>query len=214
MRPDWPYDSAQPVAPWDGSRTNGRTIQKVHVMATATRLITAEEYARLPDRGVPTELIGGEVVEMNMPSPRHGEVCVNIAFLLREFLKGRNLGRVIGNDGGIITKRNPDSVRGGDVWYISYQKVPKGPVADHYLTVPPDIVFEVLSKDDRWPRVLAKVAEYLAVGVPVVCVVNPRDETVRLYFPDDPEIVLTSADELTFPNQLPGFAVLVQRLFE
>jgi len=183
-------------------------------MATATRLITAAEYARLPDRGVPTELVRGEIVEMNMPFPRHGQVCINIAFLLRDYLKGHNLGHVIGNDAGIITRRDPDTVRGGDVWYVSYQKMPKGPLPNDYLPVPPDIVFEVLSENDRWPRVYAKIAEYLAVGVPVVCIVDPRDETVRLYFPDDPEIVLTSADELTLPNQLPGFSVLVQRLFE
>jgi len=183
-------------------------------MATATRLITAAEYARLPDRGVPTELVRGEIVEMNMPFPRHGQVCINIAFLLRDYLNGHNLGHVIGNDAGIITRRDPDTVRGGDVWYVSYQKMPKGPLPNDYLPVPPDIVFEVLSENDRWPRVYAKIAEYLAVGVPVVCIVDPRDETVRLYFPDDPEIVLTSADELTLPNQLPGFSVLVQRLFE
>lgn len=183
-------------------------------MATATRPITAEEYTRLPDRGVPTELVRGEIVEMNMPFPRHGQVCVNIAVQLREFLSGRNLGHVISNDAGIITERDPDTVRGGDVWYVSYQKVPKGPLPNEYLAVPPDIVFEVFSRDDRWPRLYAKVAEYLDVGVPVVCVVNPSDETVRLFFADEPEVILTSADELTFPNQLPGFAVLVQRLFE
>jgi Uma2 family endonuclease len=183
-------------------------------MATATHPITAEEYARLPDRGVPTELVRGEIVEMNVPFPRHGQVCVNVAFQLREFLSGRNLGHVISNDAGIITERDPDTVRGGDVWYVSSQKVPKGPLPNDYLPVPPDIVFEVFSKDDRWPRVYAKVAEYLDVGVPVVCVVNPHDETVRLFFADEPEVILTAADELTFPNQLPGFSVLVQRLFE
>jgi len=183
-------------------------------MATTTQRITAEEYARLPDRGVPTELVRGEVIEMNMPFPRHGQVCVNIAFLLRDFLKGRNLGHVISNDAGIITERDPDTVRGGDVWFVSYQKVPKGPLPNDYLSFPPDIVFEVLSKDDRWPRVYAKVAEYLDVGVPVVCVVDPRNETVRLYFPEEPEVTLTAADDLEFPNQLPGFSVLVQQLFE
>jgi Uma2 family endonuclease len=100
------------------------------------------------------------------------------------------------------------------VWYVSYQKVKKGPLPDEYLSVPPDIVFEVLSRDDRWKDLYAKVAEYLAVGVPVVCVVNPKDETARLFFADEPEVILTAADELTFPNQLPGFSVLVQRLFE
>ena len=183
-------------------------------MATATQRITAEEYARLPEWDVPTELVRGEIIEMNVPYPRHGEVCINIAYLLRAYLKDRNVGRVIGNDGGIITGRDPDTVRGGDVWYVSYQKVPKGPLPNNYLPVAPDIVFEVFSKDDRWPNVYAKVAEYLAVGVPVVCVVNPKDETARLFFADEPEVILTAADELTFPTQLPGFSVQVQQLFE
>jgi Uma2 family endonuclease len=183
-------------------------------MATATRLITAEEYARLPDRGVPTELVRGEVVEMNVPFPRHGQVCVKIARIIGDFADDHEIGHVLSNDAGIVTERDPDTVRGGDVWYVSYQKVPKGSLPNSYLPIPPDIVFEVLSKHDRWPDVYTRVAEYLNAGVAVVCVVDPRDETVRLYFPDAPEIVLTAADELTFPNQLPGFSVLVQRLFE
>jgi Uma2 family endonuclease len=183
-------------------------------MATATRLITAEEYARLPDSGVPTELVRGEVVAMNMPFPRHGQLCVRISRVIGDFAEQRQLGHVLSNDAGIVTSRSPDTVRGGDVWYVSYEKFPAGPLPNSYLPVPPDIVFEVLSEHDRWPNVYAKVAEYLEVGVPVVCVVDPRDETVRLYFADQPESILTAADELTFPNQLPGFAVLVQRLFE
>lgn len=183
-------------------------------MATATHRITAEEYARLPDRGVPTELVRGEVIEMNPPYARHGQLCSRIDRIVGIFVDNHDLGHVMCNDAGIVTERNPDTVRGGDVWYISYQKVPKGPLPNDYLPVPPDIVCEVLSEHDRWSNVYAKVSEYLEVGVPVVCVVDPRDETVRLYFPDAPEVVLTADDELTFPNQLPGFSVLVQRLFE
>lgn len=183
-------------------------------MATATRLITAEEYARLPDRGVPTELVRGEIVEMNPPYPRHGRICSRIDRIIGRYLDEHDIGELYTNDAGIITERDPDTVRGGDVWYVSYQKIPKGPLPNDYFPVPPDIVFEVLSENDRRTRVYAKVAEYLAVGVPVVCIVDPADETVHLYFPDKPELTLTAADELTFPNQLPGFSVLVQRLFE
>ena len=39
--------------------------------------LTAEEYAKLPDRGVPTELVRGRVIEMNVPAPRHGQICAN-----------------------------------------------------------------------------------------------------------------------------------------
>jgi Uma2 family endonuclease len=183
-------------------------------MATATRLITAGEYARLPDRGVPTELVRGEVVETHPPYVRHGRVCSRITRVIGRYLDENDTGDMHPNDAGIVTGRDSDAVRGGDVWYAGYQTFPNGPVPDDYLPVPQDFVFEVLSRDDRWPRVCAEVAEYLAVGAAVVCVVDPRDETVRLYFPDAPEMVLTAADEPAFPNQLPGCSVLVQRLLE
>lgn len=183
-------------------------------MTTATALITAEEYLRMTDLEGPTELVRGEIEHLNQPSPRHGIICNEVGWVLTSFVKQHKLGYVIANDGGIITERHPDTVRGGDVSFVSYQKVPKGSLQDAYLTVPPDIVIEVLSKSDRWPRVLQKVAEYLSAGVPVVCVLDPRNETARLYFADQPELVLTADDQLTFPNQLPGFSVRVGSLFE
>lgn len=33
-------------------------------------LLTAEQYALLPDSGLPTELVRGKAVEMNRPFPR------------------------------------------------------------------------------------------------------------------------------------------------
>lgn len=184
-------------------------------MATATTaLITAEEYLRMTDLEGPTELVRGEIEVLNQPTPRHGKVCNKVGRVIGNFVEDLDLGHVVSNDGGIITERNPDTVRGGDVWFVSYQKVPRGADDDQYFAVPPDLVIEVLSKSDRWPRVLQKVAEYLNVGVPVVCVLDSRDKTARLYFADAPEIVLTRNDDLTFPNQLPGFSVRVGELFE
>jgi Uma2 family endonuclease len=84
----------------------------------------------------------------------------------------------------------------------------------HYLDVSPDLVFEVKSPSDRWSKMLTKIGEYLQAGVPVVCVLDPETETARLYFADEPEITLEASDELTFPNQLPGFRVPVRALFE
>ncbi len=183
-------------------------------MATATTLITAEEYAALPDTGVPTELVRGEIVEMNQPMPRHGQVCGNAYYYMRDFAQKNDRGHVACNDAGILTGQDPDTVRGGDVWFVSYAKVPRGPLPDTYLDVPPDIVFEVRSDSDRWAKVLEKVAEYLNAGVGVVCVLDPDTETARLYYSDKPEVILTADDELTFPEQLPGFRVPVKRLFE
>src|SRR5262245_41999158 len=132
--------------------------------ATPT-LMTAEEYERLPDSGTPTELVRGHVVTMNPPFPFHGYVCGNIAFYVRGYTEPQELGRVFINDSGVITEREPDTVRGADVAIYSYARLPKGALPKRgYLQVVPDLVFEVRSPDDRLPQLLAKVAEYLAAG--------------------------------------------------
>lgn len=176
--------------------------------------ITAEEYARMPDPGYPTELVRGEIVRMNQPVPRHGQVCARISHHLMTYVDQHDCGHILINDSGIITERDPDTVRGGDVWYVSYDKIPSRPLPSRYLDVPPDLVVEVKSASDRWSKLLAKIGEYLQAGVQVVCVLDPDSETARLYFPEEDEVTLTAKDELTFPNQLPGFRIPVRALFE
>lgn len=183
-------------------------------MATATRPITAEEFARMPPTGVPTEPVRGEIVEMHIPKPRHGQVTGNIYYHLRQFAESDDLGHVVCNDAAIVVERDPDTVRRGDVWFIRYQKVPKGPLPWDCLEIPPDMVVEVKSEFDRWSDIHLKVAEYVNAGVAVVCVLDPDNETARLYFPDQPDVFLDREQDLTFPDLLPGFTVKVRVLFE
>src|SRR5262249_42245908 len=51
----------------------------------AEHLLTAQEYLQLPDRGVPTELVRGKVVEMNVPTPRHGQICGKVARIVGHY---------------------------------------------------------------------------------------------------------------------------------
>ena len=168
-------------------------------MSIIDRLVTAEEYALLPDRGRLTELVRGKVVEMNMPFPRHGQVCVKVAQLLANFSDQHSLGHVLSNDSGVITQRAPDTVRGADVAFYSYRKLPKGPLPTHYLDVVPDVVFQVRSPGDRWGELMTKVAEYLNAGVQTVCVVDPENETVHVQDAGRAPQTLTGSDELVLP---------------
>lgn len=184
-------------------------------MATVeTALITAAEYGRMPDNGQRTELVRGRIVPMNMPAPRHGQICGQIVFLLKSHLAANDLGHVVSNDSGVLTERDPDTVRGGDVAFYSYRKVPKGPLPEGYLPVPPDLVFEVRSPDDRWNKILAKVAEYLNAGVSVVCVLDPAPRTIHVYPADQPEHVLEVDDNLELPSVLGSMRVPVRSFFE
>lgn len=180
-------------------------------MATET-LITAKQFSQMPDNGVPRELVRGEVVEMNVPGFRHGEICAEIAGVLREFVKPRKLGRVTTNDSGIITARNPDSVRGADVAFYSFDRIPADQQPARYPDRSPELVFEVLLPDDRWPYMLAKVAEYLGADVQTVCVVDPAGQTISVYTADQAPRILTAAESLELPAILPGFQARVADL--
>jgi Uma2 family endonuclease len=183
-------------------------------MAIAEALLTAEEYAQLPDNGQPTELVRGRVVPVNVPAPRHGEICVKIVRLLGRFLDEKDLGRLVSNDSGVITERDPDTVRGGDVAFYSYARVPQGPLPKGYLPVVPELVFEVRSPTDNWGKILTKVGEYLEAGVTLVCVLDDRTESAHVYRADQPVQVFAPEQELTLPEALPGFRALVKRFFE
>ena len=181
-------------------------------MSTST-LITAEEYLLHADSGRPTELVEGIIRAMNPPGFRHGQICNTIGRLLGNFVDEHECGRVVSNDSGVITRRDPDTVRGADVAYYSYETVPRDHTPEGYPPGPPDIVFEVLSPSDQRSGIDQKVDEYLQAGVAVVCVVDDRGKVVTIHRCEQDAQVLGEAEEMTLPGVLPGFVVAVSKLF-
>ena len=180
----------------------------------AERLLTIDEYAQRTDDGEPTELVRGRVITLQWTMPRDGQICVEVACLLGNYVTKHDLGHVVGNDSGVITERNPDTLRGADVAYYSYAKLPKGPLPDGYLSVVPDLVFEVRSTTDRWAKVLEKVAELLEAGVSVACVLDPEQQTVLIFRADQPVQLLNADEDFTVPEILGDFRVPVRKFFE
>jgi Uma2 family endonuclease len=186
-------------------------------MATVTSppsTINAEEFARRPDPGYPEELVEGRVVTMSPPGARHGQICAEAVWVFRGFAKEHDLGHVLSNDSGVVTRREPDSVRGADLAFYSFARLPRGPLPATYPGVVPDLVVEVRSPNDRWSAVLFKVAEYLGAGVNVVCVLDDSSRSVQVFDAEHPVRTLGEGDELTLPGVLPGFRVPVRRFFD
>lgn len=129
-------------------------------------------------------------------------------------MENNSIGRVLSNDSNMITERDPDSVRGPDVAYYSYQRVPKGPLTATLLPVAPELVFEVRSPSDRWSELHVKVAEYLNVGVQAVCVLDDSTRSVHVFYADHEPQVLTAEDEFSLPEILGEFREKVERFFE
>ena len=162
-----------------------------HAVVTDRRGLRGSGSQRESDR------IGAQARILMFRTPR----LVAARFARRSFtrsagiLRRTNLGHLVSNHSAVITQRNPDTVRGAHVAFYSYERVAKGPLPWDYLPVAPDLVFEVLSRGDRWSNVQVKVAEYLDAGVRAVCVVDDDTRSVHVYRPDQPMRVFKAADK-------------------
>jgi Uma2 family endonuclease len=185
-------------------------------MATAEMLalMTAEQFGRRPDAGFPEELIRGRIFAMSVPDRRHGLVCGRADRLLGNFVDGRDLGRVMSNDSAVIVERDPDTVRGADVAYYRYARLPKGPLSAGYGPEIPELVVEVRSENDRWPEIIEKVSEYLNAGVLAVIVLDPDPQIAHVFSVQDPPKRIEADDELALPGILDEFRVRVREFFE
>lgn len=179
-------------------------------MTTETRLLTAEEFLDLP-LDEPAELVEGRVALMGRPTPRHGRIQAYLTMRLGQFGEETGRGRVV-VECGLYTRRDPDTVRGPDLIFLSSERWP-GPLPDRYLEVPPELVVEIVSPSNRWDDLLTKVHEYLALGVEEVWVVSPGLRTVAVFRPGRSMVELREGDILRGEGVLAGFELAVADLF-
>lgn len=185
-------------------------------MSTITqgRLLTAEEFARLPqpEDGSQQELVKGVVVTMPPPSFYHGLCCNRIGRKLGNFVDEGRLGFVTNNDSGVILARAPDTVRGPDLAFWRRERMPE-PQRTGYPDIAPDLVVEVLSPSDVFPQILRKVQQYLRAGTQEVWVVVPEDRSVTVCRPGQEQVILGNGETLSGGEVLPGFSCPVGELF-
>jgi Uma2 family endonuclease len=181
--------------------------------AAPAALLTAEEFT-VGYENVHAELVKGVVKEYPVPWFKHGFICSKIDRLIGTHVDAHDLGRTASNDTWIRTGTNPDTVRGADVCFFSYERLPKGEVPEGLLPAAPDLVVEVRSPSDRWNDIFIKVGEYLNAGVRAVVVLDPKTTSATVYRSEELQQTFHNGDPLTLPDVLPGFSVPVGRLFD
>ena len=79
-------------------------------MSVATRIVTAEELARMPDDGCRYELVRGELKQMPPSGGPHGNVANEVSWSLTSHVKAHQLGIVFAAETGFRLSSNPDTV--------------------------------------------------------------------------------------------------------
>ena len=134
---------------------------------TAVKLITAAEFARMPEPpdGSKQELVRGVIV--STPTPSFSPRSLSMYSRMLASFPGtthplRSRHRV---ESGLHTEQDPDTVRGPDVAYWSAERLPLEQTPEGYPDVAADLVVEVQSPSSRRRTTQEKIREYLNRGV-------------------------------------------------
>ena len=179
----------------------------------ASTLLRAEEFARVAGVLGPCELVKGEIVRMTPAGVRHSKVTLRASFILETHNRAHRLGHVLSGEAGLILHRGPDTVRGADVAFISYQRLPKDAATSGFLQQAPELIIEVLGEDKSWSEMEKKIAEYHAAGVDLVWALDYRTLTLRAYTRGAAPVLLHEQDIASADPHVPAFSCRVADFF-
>ncbi len=109
---------------------------------------------------------------------------------------------------------DPTKVRKPDVSFIQASRLPASERPTGHCQIAPDLAVEVVSPNDLFEDVSRKVEEYLAAGVRLVWVIDPKAERVFIYRQDESATILTNKDSLDGEDVVPGFLCAIADLFK
>ncbi|MBI5800534.1 MAG: Uma2 family endonuclease [Verrucomicrobia bacterium] len=183
------------------------------MLTSTSTLITAHDYQEMPEGPPHFQLVEGKLYMTPSPEFYHQSVALNIASLIRYFLREHPLGKVAIAPSDV--QLDFVNVHQPDVYFVSNARLKiiskQGPVGA------PDLVVEVLSRStarlDKGP----KLRVYARSGVKELWLVDKEKKEVVVYrFAEDiqePVATLRGKQKLT-TTLLPGLKLSLSEVFE
>ena len=178
-------------------------------MASSSLIQTAVEDEPL------YEVVDGQSLDLPPMSAYAMWLASRLHGLLWPYAEDHGLGTSI-TEMLFILDAQRDLRRRPDVAFVSTQRWPLEralPVSGDWEVVP-DLAVEIISPNDVFKDVLAKVREYFHYGVRLVWVIAPEEELIYVYESSTQVRIVSVGDELTGGDVVTGFRLPVARLFQ
>lgn len=183
-----------------------------------TAVMTAQEFKKLTfaeESGeFYYELIDGEIMKKQAPSPQHQEIKGNIYFALKTYTNKNKNGKVY--DAPIDVFLNDTTVVQPDVLYISNERRNIIDETDGIIGAP-DLVVEVVSRNSVIRDRVSKRNIYEKSAILEYWIVDPQNEVVEIYTKENEQFVLFSALEdegdVAKSKVIEGFEIKFEEVF-
>jgi Uma2 family endonuclease len=170
--------------------------------------------AQLPDGEALYEVVNGQRVELPPISIYATWITSRLQNHLGPFAEEHRLGTVV-TEALFILDPGHDLRRRPDVAFVSSRRWPLNqdiPETGDWEVIP-DIAVEVISPNEGFEAVLAKIREYFQVGVQQVWIVSPLGKQLYIYDSPTRVRILAPPEELDGGPLLPGFRLPLKTLF-
>jgi len=107
----------------------------------------------------------------------------------------------------------PDTVLAPDAAFVRRERVEAVGDSTGYWSGAPDLAVEIVSRHDLYTEIDEKVGAWLAAGMRMVIVVNPRQHCATVYRSLHEITILTEDDTLDGGEVVPGWRMPVRELF-
>ncbi len=182
-------------------------------MATATRLMSLDEFLAAPAAWDRIEVFEGVVVEDEGVGIEHGDVAFEFGRLLGNHVAERGLGRLYSSDTRYILQSNPLRIVAPDISFVRAERLPARGEWGRPFRIAPDLAVEILSPHSNAFRTEEKIRYYLDARVPLVLVVDIRSQSIIAHAANGDRREYGSGDHLDGGPVLRDLRILVADIF-
>lgn len=180
-------------------------------MVSSTKKLTIEEFFALPEGDRPYELVDGQAISKMSPKFFHSRLQKTLLIILDGWAK--NKGRVE-PEWAIKLKRNgADWIPVPDLSYASYNRLSSDWILDEACPVAPELAVEIISPGQTFGDMTEKATDYLQAGVERVWLVDPKSQSITVFYPDTPPKTFRGSSAIT-DDLLPGLEITTQQIFQ
>ncbi|BAZ31192.1 hypothetical protein NIES4074_36640 [Cylindrospermum sp. NIES-4074] len=182
------------------------------MVQTPTKLLTLDEFLKLPETKPASEFIDGQIIQKPMPQGKHSTVQLDLGADINLALKPQRIARAYSELRCTFGGRSIVP----DVAVFTWERIPRdenGEVANTFA-IAPDWTIEILSPDQSQTKVVRNILHCLVHGTQMGWLIDPEEKLVFVYHADQRLTLFEiESDRLPVPSFAESFSLTVGQLF-
>ena len=173
---------------------------------------TLEQFRKRPEKEPALEFADGVISQKVSPKGRHSILKAQLVLRIDQFARPLKLALAFPE----LRTSFAGASRVQDVAVYRWERIPidaSGRVVDDFL-ISPDIAIEIVSPEQSVNALVRRCLWYVAHGVAIALLVDPSDESVLVFRPNQAPVALRRAEAIDLVEVVPGFQLTVQELFD